>query len=104
VRLSTLIDSARESIASYANATLTLTYWEIGSIIDSEVLGAGRAEYGAQILVTLSQELTGRFGRGFDEPNLNRMVKFARLFPEREIVVTLSHKLSWLHHRVAGNL
>ena len=96
-QVSALIESARESIASYANATLTMTYWQIGSIIDSEVLGAGRAEYGAQILVTLSQELTGRFGRGFDEPNLNRMVKFSRLFPDREILVTLSQKLSWSH-------
>lgn len=96
-QVSALIEGARESIASYANATLTMTYWQIGSIIDSEVLGAGRAEYGAQILVTLSQELTGRFGRGFDEPNLNRMVKFSRLFPDREIVVTLSQKLSWSH-------
>jgi hypothetical protein len=73
VRLSALIDSVRESIASYANATLTLTYWEIGSIIDFEVLGAGRAEYGAQILVTLSQELTGRF----DELNLHGQVRQA---------------------------
>ncbi|MFT3889369.1 MAG: PDDEXK nuclease domain-containing protein [Arachnia sp.] len=96
-QVSALIESARESIASYANATLTMTYWQIGSIIDSEVLGAGRAEYGAQILVTLSQELTARFGRGFDEPNLNRMVKFSRLFPDREILVTLSQKLSWSH-------
>ncbi|MFT3970159.1 MAG: DUF1016 N-terminal domain-containing protein [Micropruina sp.] len=96
-QVSALIESARESIASYANVTLTMTSWEIGSIIDSEVLGAGRAEYGVQILVTLSQELTGRFGRGFDEPNLNRMVKFSRLFPDREILVTLSQKLSGSH-------
>ncbi|MFT3861154.1 PDDEXK nuclease domain-containing protein [Micropruina sp.] len=96
-QVSALIEGARESIASYANATLTMTYWQVGSIIDAEVLGAGRAEYGAQILVTLSQELTGRFGRGFDEPNLNRMVKLSRLFPDREILVTLSQKLSWSH-------
>lgn len=63
-RVSALIDSARESIASYANAALTLTYWQIGSLIDSEVLGEERAEYGAQILVTLSQELMARFGWG----------------------------------------
>lgn len=96
-RVSSLIDQARESIASYANATLTMTYWRVGAIIDSEVLGEERAEYGAQTLVTLSQELTARFGRGFDEPNLNRMVKFARLFPDAENVVTLSQKLSWSH-------
>lgn len=97
VRVSALIDSARASVASYVNATLTVTYWQIGLVIDSEVLREGRAEYGAQILVTLSQELTARYGKGFDRPNLSRMVTFARLFPDREIVVTLSHKLSWSH-------
>ncbi len=96
-RVSSLIDRARESIASYANATLTMTYWEIGSIIDSEVLGEERAEYGAQTLVTLSHELAARYGKGFDRPNLSRMVNFARSFPDREIVVTLSHKFSWSH-------
>jgi len=57
-RLSSLIDQAREQVASYANATLTMTYWQVGAIIDSEVLGTGRAEYGAQTLVTLSQKLS----------------------------------------------
>lgn len=90
-RVSALIDTARDSIASYANATLTMTYWQIGSIIDSEVLGEQRAEYGAQTLVTLSHELTARYGKGFDRPNLSRMVNFARCFPDRENVVTLSH-------------
>lgn len=96
-RLTSLIDRARESVASYANAVLTMTYWEVGAIIDTDVLNEERAAYGAQILVTLSHELTDRYGRGFDRPNLTRMVKFARLFPDREIVVTLAHKLSWSH-------
>ncbi|WP_454293331.1 PDDEXK nuclease domain-containing protein [Salana multivorans] len=96
-RVSSLVNRARESIASYANATLTMTYWQVGAIIDSEVLGQERAEYGAQILVTLSHELTARYGKGFDRPNLSRMVSFSRRFPDREIVVTLSHTLSWSH-------
>lgn len=58
-RVSALIDNARDSIASYANAILTMTYWQIESIIDSEVLREERAEYGAQTLVTLARELTG---------------------------------------------
>lgn len=96
-RLSSLIDQARDAIATYANATLTMTYWQVGAIIDAEVLNEERAEYGAQILVTLSHELTARYGKGFDRPNLSRMVNFARRFPDRQIVVTLSHKLSWSH-------
>jgi hypothetical protein len=72
-RVSSLIDQARESIASYANATLTMTYWQVGSMIDAEVLNEERAEYGAQILATLSRELVERFGRGFEEANLRRI-------------------------------
>lgn len=96
-RVSSLVREARESIASYANATLTLTYWQVGSLIDSEVLGGERAGYGSQILASLAHELTARFGRGFDRPNLSRMVTFAREFPDAEIVASLAHKLSWTH-------
>lgn len=96
-RVSALIDQARESIAAHANEALTMTYWQIGSIVDAEVLGQERAEYGAQTLVTLSHDLTARYGKGFDRPNLNRMVSFARMFPDREICVTLSRQLSWSH-------
>jgi predicted nuclease of restriction endonuclease-like (RecB) superfamily len=96
-RVSSLVREARESIASYANATLTLTYWQVGALIDSEVLGGERAGYGSQILASLAHELTARFGRGFDRPNLSRMVTFAREFPDPEIVASLAHKLSWTH-------
>lgn len=96
-RVSALVNEARESIASYANATLTMTYWQVGSVIEAEVLGHERADYGAQILATLSRELVERFGRGFDRPNLSRMIKFARLFPDPAIVASLAHKLSWTH-------
>jgi len=96
-RVSALIDEARESIASYANATLTTTYWHVGAMIESEILGGERADYGAEILSTLSKELTERFGRGFALPNLSRMRKFSRQFPDLTIVATLSKQLSWSH-------
>jgi predicted nuclease of restriction endonuclease-like (RecB) superfamily len=96
-RVSSLVLEAREAIASYANATLTMTYWQVGALIDAEVLGGERADYGSQILVSLAHELTDRFGRGFDRPNLSRMVTFARQFPDPEIVASLAHKLSWTH-------
>lgn len=96
-RVSALIDQARESIASYANAALTMTYWQVGALIDAEVLGEQRAAYGAEIVVTLSRELVGRYGRGFEEKNLRRMVQFARLFPDLSIVASLARQLSWTH-------
>jgi predicted nuclease of restriction endonuclease-like (RecB) superfamily len=63
------------------------------------VLGSGRAEYGEQIVATLSHQLVLEFGRGFERTNLTRMVKFAEAFPDEKIVATLSHQLSWSHFR-----
>jgi hypothetical protein len=47
--------------------------------------------------VTLSRQLAAEFGHGFAEKNLRRMIQLAELFPEREIVVTLSRQLGWSH-------
>ncbi|MGH3494188.1 MAG: PDDEXK nuclease domain-containing protein [Sciscionella sp.] len=96
-RVSSLIDHAHESIASYANATLTMTYWHVGSLIDAEVLGGERADYGSQIVASLARQLTERFGRGFEEKNLRHMIKFSQQFPDAEIVASLARQLSWTH-------
>ena len=96
-RVASLVHEAREAIASYANATLTLTYWQVGALIDSEVLGNERADYGAKIVASLARELTARFGRGFEEKNLRRMIKFAQQYPDVEIVASLARQLSWTH-------
>ncbi|MGX6637160.1 DUF1016 N-terminal domain-containing protein [Legionella pneumophila] len=38
-----------------------------------------------------------QFGRGYGKINLTRMLKLSRIFPNREIVSTLSKQLSWSH-------
>ena len=44
---------------------MTATYWEIGRrIVEYEQGGAERAEYGDQLLIRLSRDLTARFGIG----------------------------------------
>lgn len=92
-----LIEAARAHVAQTANATLTLLYWRVGQRIRTEVLQHRRAEYGAEILATLSQELARDYGRGFAEKSLRRMVQFAEVFPDEEIVVSLIRQLSWTH-------
>ena len=47
--------------------------------------------------MTVSRELTTRYGRGFSCSELTRMDQFAQVFPEREIVATLSQQLSGSH-------
>jgi predicted nuclease of restriction endonuclease-like (RecB) superfamily len=92
-----LIQSTRERVAQAVNSTLVLLYWQVGSRIRTEVLGNKRARYGEQILPTLSAKLVPEYGHGFSERNLARMVRFAEVFPDGEIVSTLSKHLGWSH-------
>lgn len=96
-RVSSLIEQTRGVVATQANAALTLMNWHIGHMIDADVLKKERAGYGREIVATLSQQLTKRFGRGFDRTNLTRMVRFAQEFPDIAIVASLSQQLSWSH-------
>jgi len=50
--------------------------------------GEKRADDGAKIVVTVSRELAAEFGSGFEEKNLHRMVQFAKVLTDREIVAT----------------
>jgi hypothetical protein len=94
-----LISEARRQAAATVNVALTLLYWRVGDRIRRSILGSERAGYGERILATLSQELVGEFGRGFDVTNLTRMMKFAEAFPDEKIVASLSQQLSWSHFR-----
>ena len=93
----TLINEARNKVALIVNTEITLLYWHIGKRINEEVLGNQRAEYGKQIVSTLSTQLTKEYGRGFELRNLRRMMQFAELFPDFQIVATASRQLSWSH-------
>lgn len=94
-----LIEQAREQTARAVNSALVELYWRIGKRIREDVLHEQRAEYGEEIIATLSQHLAAEYGRGFDRTNLSRMVKLAEYFPDREIVATLSQQMSWSHFR-----
>lgn len=97
--LKQLIADARRSAATAVNISLTMLYWRIGKRIREEILDQGRAEYGEEIVATLSRQLAAEFGRGFTTKNLHRMVQFAEAFPDEQIVATLWRQLSWSHFR-----
>ena len=92
-----LILDARQGVAQAVNAGLTLLYWQVGRRIRQDILQEQRAEYGEQILQTLSAKLAAEFGRGFSQRNLASMVRFAEVIPDRKIVVSLMRQLSWSH-------
>ena len=93
-----IIEQARGRVAATVNSELTMMYWHIGERINRDVLGNQRAEYGKQIVSTVSRQLQEEYGtKGFDEKNIRRMMQFAQIMPDVQIVVTLSRQLSWSH-------
>lgn len=92
-----IIEQARGRVAVTVNSELTMMYWHIGERINRDVLGNQRAEYGKQIVSTVSTQLQEEYGKGFEERTIRRMMQFAAMFPDIQIVSTLLSKLSWSH-------
>jgi predicted nuclease of restriction endonuclease-like (RecB) superfamily len=94
-----LIDGARQRAAAAINAELTLLYWQVGERIHRELLQGQRAAYGDAIVASLGRQLSAEYGRGFSSKNLRHMMRFARAFPDQQIVYALSRQLTWTHLR-----
>jgi predicted nuclease of restriction endonuclease-like (RecB) superfamily len=95
--LSQLIEQSQMQVVAQVNNALTMLFWHIGDRINQNILQNKRADYGKLIVVTLSRQLTEKYGRNFEEKNLRRMLQFAEQFSDEQIVVTLSRQLSWSH-------
>ncbi len=92
-----LIESAKRRVTYSANSELVMLYWSIGKQLEDAILLNKRAEYGEQIIATVSRQLSFEYGRGFSKAAIFRMVQFYKLFPQHEIVATVSQQLSWSH-------
>jgi len=92
-----LIEESKSHIAQTVNSTLTLLYWRIGKRIHEEVLGNKRADYGKQVISSLASYLVLEYGNGFSEKSIRRMIQFAEVFPDEQIVVSAIRQLSWTH-------
>jgi predicted nuclease of restriction endonuclease-like (RecB) superfamily len=95
--LQLLIRDAREQVARAVNSALVHVYWQVGHRIRTEILKEERADYGEFVVTLLAKELAAEFGTGFSRQNLFRMIRFAEVFPDRQIVSTLSRQLGWSH-------
>ena len=95
--LVTIIEKTKTQVISHANSSLTVMFWHVGKRILTYNLQNKRADYGKQIVATVSRELVANFGKNYEEKNLRRMIQFAEKYPDVENVVTLSRHLSWSH-------
>ena len=93
-----LVEQGRNAAYGAVNAVMIETYWQIGRrIVEQEQKGKERAEYGKQIIKTLSAELTRTYGKGWSVRNLQYFKSFYLTFNDIQIVQTRLHNLTWSH-------
>ncbi|MBC7475999.1 MAG: DUF1016 domain-containing protein [Candidatus Sericytochromatia bacterium] len=92
-----LIEQSKNKIAISVNSEMSLLYWNIGNRINRNILENKRAEYGKHIVAILAGQLHTEFGSGWSEKQLRHCLRFVDVFPNFQIVSTLSRQLSWSH-------
>jgi predicted nuclease of restriction endonuclease-like (RecB) superfamily len=96
--VSKIIEEARATVYRTANFMMIQAYWSIGrAIVEEEQNGRERADYGKRVLKQLSEKLTAKYKKGFDESNLRHMRNFYLSYPKYD---ALRPELSWTHYRL----
>jgi len=91
------ITEAKKHVAVQINSTLSITYWQVGKKINEHLLENKRADYGKRVVTTMATQLAKQFGKSFESRNLRRMMQFASIYTDFQIVVSLTRQLSWTH-------
>lgn len=79
---SVIIEQAQHKAYQSVNMVLVKRNWLLGLRITKELLNGGqRAEYGTNIIESLSNYLQERFGKGFDRSSLYKYIRFAESYP-----------------------
>ena len=94
-----LIEQSKQQLASTVNVALSSLYWQIGKRVQEEILQNKRAEYGKEIILTLSRQLEKDYGKGWSEKQLRHCLQFSKTFNNIERVSTLWRQLSWSHFK-----
>ena len=98
-----IIDKAQQTAYCAVNEMLIKRNWLLGFRIWHEILQEQRAEYGKQVIKSLSEGLVKRYGRGFSMRNLYYFIDFYQehndfflMKEEKEAVDTDENKLQSL--------
>lgn len=96
-----ILHTARTKSYAAVNFAMVEAYWQIGRrIVEEEQQGKGRADYGTQLIKSLSKSLTDEFGKGFSAANLKSFRQFYLTFPDIEIGYAVRSQLTWTHYRL----
>ena len=93
-----IVTNARQKAYAAINSAMVEAYWQMGKrIVEQEQQGKDRADYGSQLLKSLSKELTAEFGKGFPVNSLYYFRQFYLAFPEK--LPTAWGILTWSHYK-----
>ena len=90
------IKTAQRRLLLSANSELFLLYWNIGKVINEYSV------WGNKFVENLARDIKLDFpnAKGYSVRNLKYMAKFAKVFPDIEIVQLLTAQLTWTHSNV----
>jgi predicted nuclease of restriction endonuclease-like (RecB) superfamily len=95
-----ILREARSKAHTAINSAMVEAYWLIGKrIFEEEQQGKDRAEYGQEIIKTLSEILRLEFGSGFSERSLREFRQFYMTFKDSEFGAQCAPNLAWSHIR-----
>ena len=98
VQIQAIIATAQEKAIRSVDFERVFMYWHIGQVIyEEEQKGKERAEYGAFLIQSLSEQLQPQFGSGFSVRQLEMCRQFYRTFTNTN---ALRSQLSWTHYRL----
>lgn len=93
-----IIEKGRQQAYTAINASMIETYWQIGKrIVEEEQKGGKRAEYGKQLIESLSKRLSLDYGAGFSPRYLRAFRQFYLVVPDYEIWKSRFPNLQWTH-------
>lgn len=95
-----IIETGRRQAYASVNASMIVTYWNIGKrIVEEEQHGEARAEYGKRMLELLSRQLIADYGDNYSERRLRDYRQFYLYFSNLEIWHARVPNLTWTHFR-----
>jgi hypothetical protein len=102
-QLHALIRRTRDGVARAVRSALGIPFRQVGDRIRSEILQHQWADDSEGILPTRSAKWLAEFGERYDTRNLARIVRSAKLIPDREIIATRFRRLGRSGIRVASD-
>lgn len=94
----TIIENARINAVRSVDFCRVQMYWNLGRrIFEEEQQGKDRADYGAYIVKTLTENLEAEYGSGFSKRQLELCRQFYRIYP---IANAVRSQLNWTQYRL----